>query len=787
MSTITFPGLSTGIDTSTIISQIISADSGQLNLYKTKLSSLQDKQDALVTFKSNLSALQTSVKALSDADSLRSFNISTSDDSIVTADANSNAYEGNHSVVVNQLATADRWVQTTGLKYKEDYVGAGTFIYSYDGKETSVTTTATTSLEDLIGLINHDADNPGVTATLLSYNNQYHLVLSGNSAGSDYEIHVNPSSTEVWQSGSLLTASTDNADTTTLLTKLDQFQGTTFNGDETIVINGTDHTGKTITPFTLNLTENTKVSHILDAIENAFDNNVTATLDNGKIVVTDKFSGASKLTLNLTYNANGSSAVLNLPTMAESTHGGSTAASLSGFTPSDFTRSQIAQDSKIKVDGFPSNAAVSEVQQIQHSSAVTSGTFTLSYGGYTTDAISYDASLQDIQDALDALPSVQSGDITVSGAALNSTGNLTFTFKNTLGDVSNILIDSSNLSNKTLATTEQTKGVDEYISRSSNTISDVVDGITFYLHGTSDSNGEEITLTRNTELITSKMNSLVENYNTLASFISDKTGYNTTTKVAGVLMGDYTVSSINDGLYSSLVTQAQGFISNVDKYLFPGQIGLDLDKNGQLSLDTDAFNKAVSDNYLGVLDLIGAAKTGYSNSSTIRFYGASDTNTSANQYNVRVTVSGGTITSAQIKLASEGDSAWRNATVSGNMITGDLSFDSNGKPVYPENGLQLTIDLSADGTFNALVNIKQGFAGAMQDTLDSVLASTSGAVDVDSKSVDTDVSNTQDRIDEENSRLDDEKTYLTTRYANLEATLTLIKEQLSALTGTYSA
>ncbi|MGA2093966.1 MAG: hypothetical protein ABSH16_11265, partial [Sedimentisphaerales bacterium] len=216
-------------------------------------------------------------------------------------------------------------------------------------------------------------------------------------------------------------------------------------------------------------------------------------------------SGASSLSISLTYNANGSSATLDLPTMAVSTEGSGTGASLAGFTSADFTRSQIAQDSKVKVDGFPSDPAVSEVQQIQHSSAVTSGTFTLSYGGYTTSAISYNATIQNIQDALDALPSVQPGDITVSGNALNSSGTLTFTFKNTLGDVSNILIDSSNLSDPALANTEQTKGVGEYISRSSNTIDDVVDGITFYLHGTSDSAGEQITLTRNTDLVITKI------------------------------------------------------------------------------------------------------------------------------------------------------------------------------------------------------------------------------------------------------------------------------------------
>ena len=88
-------------------------------------------------------------------------------------------------------------------------------------------------------------------------------------------------------------------------------------------------------------------------IEQAFDGNVKAALENGKIVVTDKFSGVSQFSMSLAYNANGSSATLTLPAMAVSSEGAATTASLAGFAPSDFTRTQIAQDSKVKVDGFP--------------------------------------------------------------------------------------------------------------------------------------------------------------------------------------------------------------------------------------------------------------------------------------------------------------------------------------------------------------------------------------------------------------------------------------------------
>jgi flagellar hook-associated protein 2 len=777
MGTINFPGLSTGIDTNTIIQQLMAVEGRTRDIYAQRVTNQQNKQDALNTLKGNLTALQAAVKALSNADDLKAFNISTSDDTKVTADAANGAFEGNHTVAVNQLATADRWVQNTGFKNTEDYVNSdpdnpGIFIYSYNGKEAKVTTASTTTLEEFVGLINNDSDNPGVSASLLFYNNAYHVVLNGKDAGSDYAISVNSSSTEVWQAGSLLTVNGDNADTSTLITKLDQFGSNPLASGETIVISGTDHNGNSVSPVTVNLTSNTKISHVLDAIEEAYDGNVKATLENGKIVVTDKFSGISQLSISLT------SATRSLPVMAMSFEGAATAASLTGFAASDFTRSQVAQDSKIKVDGYPISGAVSEVQQIAHSSAITSGTFTLSYGGYTTSAIDYNASIETIQAAINAMPSVQSGDITVSGQTLDTSGNLTFTFNNTLGDVSSILINSSNLSGS-LAVTEQTKGVDEWISRSSNTVDNVLSGVTFYLHDVTDSSGEQITLTRDIASVQQKLSTLVSAYNTVVSFIKDNTAYNSQTKIAGVLMGDYTVTTVNDKLYTTLVNSAKGFLSDIDSFLMPGQIGLQLDKDGVLSLDTNTFNNAVSSNYMDVLALIGANKTGSSDSNTIKFYQASSKYTTAGEYNVRVTITGGQIASAQIKSVS--DAAWRDAIYSGNMVTGNGSFDNNGNPVYPENGLQFSIDLSHDGTFTTKVDVKQGFVGTLKDALDKVLAGTTGSLAIDQSSIDDTIKNLQDRIDVENDRLDKKQEQLVAKFARLEKTLSLLQSQMGAL------
>jgi flagellar capping protein FliD len=674
MSTLRLPGLLTGIDTSNLIAQLMAVERRTLNLYEERKSTWDERKEALGTLETKLSNLRSSVRALSDANELRAFSTSSSDTDKVTAEASYNAFEGNHTVVVNQLATAERWVHTTGIEYIEDYVGAGTFIYSYNHQETTITTTETTTLEELVGLINNDANNPGVTASLLYYNNNYHLVLNGNDAGTDYAISINASSTEVWQADSALTVDSDNATLSTKITDLDQFTGSLGTGDK-ITITGKDHSGVDITPVELPVTSNTKLTHLISEINDAFDGIAKATLVNGKIVLTDDLYGASGLEIGLSFTqGTGSSAELTLPAMAFETEGGGTTATLAGFAEADFTETQSAQDSQIRVDGYPSG---------------------------------------------------------------------------------------------------------EWISRSSNTIDDVISGVTLHLHDMTDAAGEEITLTRDIQSVKDKLTSMVNAYNLAVVFIQENTGYNSALQTGGVLMGDYIVSTIKSQIRNPLIAQTNGFIEDIDNFLMPGQIGLELDKDGVLSLDTNVFDEAIAEDYMGVLSIIGADKTGSSNSNTINFYGANSNYTTAGNYDVEVVVSGGAITSAKIKLSTE--STWRDATYSGNIVTGNSTFDENGDPVDPENALQLSVDLSQNGTFTAAVRVKQGFAGAIEDALDNMLKVTTGSIQIDQEYVDDQIEEIKDKIETEEYRLTVREERLIARYARLERTLAMIQSQMSAL------
>jgi len=103
------------------------------------------------------------------------------------------------------------------------------------------------------------------------------------------------------------------------------------------------------------------------------------------------------------------------------------------------------------------NAAVAEVQTLTLDALMTAGTFTLSYKGYTTAAIAFDATVAEITAALELLPSVNSGDITMQAAHEPDTElTCTWTFKDTLGNVPMLSMDISNATGPTSATWVET-------------------------------------------------------------------------------------------------------------------------------------------------------------------------------------------------------------------------------------------------------------------------------------------------------------------------------------------
>ncbi len=791
MGQIRLPGLLTGIDTAALIEQLMIINSRRLAAYQVQKNNYLTKTTAITELRSKVSALNSTVGALSSAEKLETFNVSTSDKDILTASATSDANPGSHSIEIDQLATGETWIHDTStFTYKTDYVGGGTFIYSYNAKESIITTVADeTTLEDFANLINDAADNPGVTASLLYHSGTYHLMLSGQETGTDHQISINAGSTEVWQADSAFTVSSENATLSTKIVDLDQFGGALVGG-EVIEITGLDYYNNPInpTPLNLSLTNNSTLAHLLDKINEAFDENVVATLVAGKIVVTDSVPGdgtnESELSIGLSTGS-----TLTLPDFAVSTIGNSTLADLTSFSSGTFIETQDAQDSLIKIDGYPSVTPVGEVQTMTLSARSNGGQITLTYKGETTASIPSTATDTDIQDALELLSNVNAGDITVSIAGdgtidSNPVQDIVFTFRDTFGDVPMILFKNELTGPGSVTVTmTETKGVSEWISKNSNSVSDILEGVTLNLHDVATGGTSvEITLSRSTSAVSNKISQMVGAYNSLITFLAEKTDYNSETKKMGILSGDIAVSFIKTQANNPIVGIVPGFTDTIDTLIQAFDIGITLDGAGKMKFNTSTFNDAIKEDFMGVLELLGADGTGNSDGDIIKFYAASTKYTTAGTYDVEVVVAdvdgSNWITSAKIKLSSE--SVYRDATWPGGLVTGNSEFGNNG-PLYPENGLQLTVDLSDEGTFTETVRVKQGFAGALEDLLTEIIK-TDGRLDISEDIVEDRITDMESTIRREEDRLELKETRLIQKYARLEKTLAMLQQQMSAVT-----
>ncbi len=784
MATITLPGLTTGLDTTSLITQLMNVESRRLATYNTKKSSYITQKTAMDTVRSKLSDLNTATNALADVKNMTIFNSSTSDSDKLTVSASSDANAGSHSVEINQLATTETWIQDeSAFSYKTDYVGGGTFIYTYNHQTRAINTVANeTTLQDLVNLINNDTNNPGVSASLLSHNGKYHLMLSGRNAGEDYQISVDSKYTEVWKAAtSLTTSSGSNASLTTKITALNQF---TLNGGlqggEKIIISGKNHFGVDLADKELEITANTTVGHIIDAINEQFDGVATARFVNGQIVVTDHLSDTSSLEISLSYDAGVGDTDLALPTMAVSTEGGGTPTILS---LGSFSQTQAAQSSQIKINGYPSSSTAEE-QRLTLGSVATGGTFRLTYNGITTANINYNESTTNIEAALEA---AGISGITVGEDRLDesSAGYTSFTFESTAGDVRMLSIDTTSLSfsgESSAIFTEYTRGNNGYLQRNSNSISDALSGVTLTLKDVTETNNPvKITISENTSTVSQSVQAVVSAYNSLITELKTYTEYDSETKRLGVLSTDMGISFIKSQSRDPFIGTAAGFIDSIDSFVQASDIGITIDGSGMMEFDTSIFSDAVKENFNGVLSLLGANKTSNNESGVVEFYASSEKYTTAGTYDIEVDINDShQITGVRIKLSTESEFR-TNSTWNDNLVTGEMLFDDKGDPVYPEHGLQFTVDLTqSEGTYTSTLSVKQGIIGALDEFIGTTLK-TNSRLDISKSALDDKITAMEKKIENEERRLTAYKARLVDKYARLEKIMTMLQQQMATV------
>lgn len=155
------------------------------------------------------------------------------------------------------------------------------------------------------------------------------------------------------------------------------------------------------------------------------------------------------------------------------------------------------------------------------------------------------------------------------------------------------------------------------ISKSSNTISDAIDGVTFNLLKADIGNTTTLNISRNTAGIEKAISNFVKSYNELNQTITDLSKYNAETKQASILTGDFTVRALQNQLRNTLsepLKTAGGGLSIL------AEVGVSFQDDGSLKLDTSKLSNAVNDASKDISTLF--ASVGKTSDSLISFISA---------------------------------------------------------------------------------------------------------------------------------------------------------------------
>ncbi len=156
----------------------------------------------------------------------------------------------------------------------------------------------------------------------------------------------------------------------------------------------------------------------------------------------------------------------------------------------------------------------------------------------------------------------------------------------------------SNAANVKVAAKDASLTIDGVtITRSTNVITDALAGTTITAvspHASTESDSQ-ITVSNDVSSLTAKLKSFVTSFNSVAGGVAGQLTYNASTKNQSVLFGDSTLRGLQTSL-SKFTSQTFGSTTMT-------ALGLSMDKDGLLSLDSDKLATALSSNPGAMTDL----------------------------------------------------------------------------------------------------------------------------------------------------------------------------------------
>ena len=239
------------------------------------------------------------------------------------------------------------------------------------------------------------------------------------------------------------------------------------------------------------------------------------------------------------------------------------------------------------------------------------------------------------------------------------------------------------------------------VSKASNSVSDVIKGVTLNLLKPTTA-PISLAVTRNTSTVSNSVASFVKAYNDLNATLSSVSSYDATTQKAAALNGDSTIRGLQTqlrGILGKTIGYTSGALSTLP------QVGVSFQKDGTLALDTAKLSTAISNNFNDIASVFAAVGSA---SDSLLAYSSATSSTQPGSYAVNVSAlatqgnSTGTVdltlasttiaanttvnvtldgVTASVALTAGAYTAAQLATMVQSAINGTSAFSSNGSSV----------------------------------------------------------------------------------------------------------
>lgn len=314
----------------------------------------------------------------------------------------------------------------------------------------------------------------------------------------------------------------------------------------------------------------------------------------------------------------------------------------------------------------------------------------------------------------------------------------------------------------------------------SNNLTNVVSGVNATLLSTGSTT---LSVAQDTTTATNNVNAFVTQYNQLVDLIDKDTAYNSSTKSAGILLGDPTIQSLEAQLKSLIARPVAGLSGQYNSLasigISTGAPGAAVGSTNHLQVNTATLTAALQNNPTAVLNILTGTRTATLNPDSsgvghpgqwVNGVGGTPFGTQYGTYKLTIDSSGNvtsTYTATGAKALTPQTTTMSSGGTNNTLVPG-VTLTAG---ALPPSGVTYTDTLFVGQT---------GALGTLDNYLTGVLGTT-GLFATEHTNTGTELTDINGQITQMNARLSQEQQSLQNQFSQMEATLAQLQGQSNSL------